>query len=155
MRAISATNLHLRTNHIYVSSDDIKESGYTYILPKNLLKKFVTISDLRAQVISVLPIKCPITIMWNYITIIFMDHIGFMFQISCYLYGLSPSDNPMVREVHCAVVPPQWGTHQQVHLPRHLPKHPALAHLQPLGWMHTQPNELPQLSPQVLFNMFK
>ncbi|KOB73267.1 Pre-mRNA-processing-splicing factor 8 [Operophtera brumata] len=49
VRAISATNLHLRTNHIYVSSDDIKESGYTYILPKNLLKKFVTISDLRAQ----------------------------------------------------------------------------------------------------------
>lgn len=50
VRAISATNLHLRTNHIYVSSDDIKETGYTYILPKNILKKFVTISDLRAQV---------------------------------------------------------------------------------------------------------
>jgi pre-mRNA-processing factor 8 len=50
VRAISATNLHLRTNHIYVSSDDIKETGYTYILPKNVLKKFVTISDLRAQV---------------------------------------------------------------------------------------------------------
>jgi len=29
VRAISATNLHLRTNHIYVSSDDIKETGYT------------------------------------------------------------------------------------------------------------------------------
>lgn len=70
-------------------------------------------------------------------------------QIACYLYGTSPPDNPMVREVQCAVVPPQWGTHQQVHLPRHLPKHPALQHLQPLGWMHTQPNELPQLSPQV------
>jgi pre-mRNA-processing factor 8 len=25
VRAISATNLHLRTNHIYVSSDDIQE----------------------------------------------------------------------------------------------------------------------------------
>lgn len=50
VRAISATNLHLRTNHIYVQSDDIKETGYTYILPKNVLKKFVTISDLRAQV---------------------------------------------------------------------------------------------------------
>lgn len=50
VRAISATNLYLRTNHIYVSSDDIKETGYTYILPKNVLKKFVTISDLRAQV---------------------------------------------------------------------------------------------------------
>ena len=32
IRAISATNLHLRTNHIYVSSDDIKETGFTYIL---------------------------------------------------------------------------------------------------------------------------
>lgn len=61
----------------------------------------------------------------------------------------------MVREVHCAVLPPQWGTHQQVHLPRQLPKHPALAHLQPLGWMHTQPNELPQLSPQVIILLLK
>ena len=49
VRAISATNLHLRTNHI-LSSDDIKETGYTYILPKNVLKKFIVISDLRAQV---------------------------------------------------------------------------------------------------------
>lgn len=29
VRAISAANLHLRVNHIYVNSDDIKESGYT------------------------------------------------------------------------------------------------------------------------------
>lgn len=43
-------SVNSRTNHIYVSSDDIKETGYTYILPKNVLKKFVTISDLRAQV---------------------------------------------------------------------------------------------------------
>jgi len=50
VRAISATNLHLRTNHIYVSSDDIKETGFTYILPKNVLKKFIVISDLRAQI---------------------------------------------------------------------------------------------------------
>ena len=50
VRAISATNLHLRTNHIYVSSDDIKETGYTYILPKNVLKRFIVCSDLRTQV---------------------------------------------------------------------------------------------------------
>ena len=50
IRAISATNLHLRTNHIYVSSDDIKETGFTYILPKNILKKFIIVSDLRTQV---------------------------------------------------------------------------------------------------------
>ena len=50
VRAISATNLHLRTHHIYVNSDDVKDSGYTYVLPKNILAKFVTISDLRTQV---------------------------------------------------------------------------------------------------------
>lgn len=47
MRAISATNLHLRTNHIYINAEDIKETGYTYVLPKNILKKFICISDLR------------------------------------------------------------------------------------------------------------
>ena len=34
VRAISATSLYLRTNHIYVSSYDIKETRYTYVLPK-------------------------------------------------------------------------------------------------------------------------
>ncbi len=50
VRAISATNLHLRVNHIYVNSDDIRESGFTYVLPKNVLKKFICIADLRTQV---------------------------------------------------------------------------------------------------------
>ena len=49
MIAISATSLYLRTNHIYVNSDDIKETGYTYVLPKNILKRFIWISDLRIQ----------------------------------------------------------------------------------------------------------
>ncbi|ELR20686.1 PremRNA processing splicing factor 8, putative [Acanthamoeba castellanii str. Neff] len=116
VRAISATNLHLRTNHIYVSSDDVKETGFTYVLPKNVLKKFITISDLRTQV------------------------AGFM-------YGISPPDNPMVKEIRCIVMPPQWGTHQEVNLPHQLPEHEYLADMEPLGWIHTQPNELPQLPP--------
>ena len=45
-------------------------------------------------------------------------------------------------------MPPQWGTHQTVHLPTALPQHEYLKDMEPLGWMHTQPNELPQLSPQ-------
>ena len=57
IRAISATNLHLRTNYIYVSSDDIKETGFTYILPKNILKKFIIISDLRTQVCVYIAMK--------------------------------------------------------------------------------------------------
>ncbi|KAK1263499.1 hypothetical protein QJS04_geneDACA009497 [Acorus gramineus] len=119
VRAISATNLYLRVNHIYVNSDDIKETGYTYIMPKNILKKFICIADLRTQ-------------------------------ISGYLYGVSPPDNPQVKEIRCIAMPPQWGTHQQVHLPSTLPEHDFLNDLEPLGWMHTQPNELPQLSPQDL-----
>ncbi|KAG0498353.1 hypothetical protein HPP92_003044 [Vanilla planifolia] len=117
VRAISATNLYLRVNHIYVNSDDIKETGYTYIMPKNILKKFICIADLRTQ-------------------------------ITGYLYGLSPQDNPQVKEIRCIVMPPQWGSHQHVNLPSALPEHEFLNDLEPLGWMHTQPNELPQLSPQ-------
>lgn len=117
VRAISATNLHLRVNHIYVNSHDVNETGYTYIMPKNILKKFIRIADLRVQ-------------------------------IAGYLYGVSPLDNPQVKEIRCVVMAPQWGSHQQVHLPSSLPEHDFLKDLEPLGWMHTQPNELPQLSPQ-------
>ena len=50
VRAISATNLHLRTKHLYVSSENISEDGLTYVLPKNVLNKFIKIADLRTQV---------------------------------------------------------------------------------------------------------
>eukprot|EP01114_Cavostelium_apophysatum_P001130 TRINITY_DN1096_c0_g1_i1.p1 TRINITY_DN1096_c0_g1~~TRINITY_DN1096_c0_g1_i1.p1 ORF type:complete len:1833 (-),score=630.10 TRINITY_DN1096_c0_g1_i1:84-5582(-) len=118
VRAISAANLSIRTNLIYVSSEDVKETGYTYILPKNVLKKFITIGDLRTQI------------------------AGFM-------YGVSPPDHPQVKEIHCIVIPPQWGTHQMVQLPHLLPEHEYLKDLEPLGWIHTQPNEAPmkQLMP--------
>lgn len=49
-RAIATGNLRSRSNNIYVSSDDIQEEGYTYIMPKNVLKRFITIADLRVQV---------------------------------------------------------------------------------------------------------
>lgn len=41
----------------------------------------------------------------------------------------------------------QVGNHQSVTLPHHLPDHDYLDGLEPLGWLHTQPNELPQLPP--------
>ena len=92
-------------------------SGRQYILPKNLLKRFIVVSDLRTQ-------------------------------ISAYLYGVSPPDNPQVKEIRCLVMVPQWGTHQTVVMPQQLPEHEYLQDLEPLGWLHTQPNELPQLAPQ-------
>ncbi|KUF95884.1 HIV Tat-specific factor 1 [Phytophthora nicotianae] len=117
VRAISATNLHLRTNHIYVSSDDIKETGFTYVLPKNVLNKFITVSDLRTQICGL-------------------------------MYGVSPPDNPQVKEIRCIVMPPQLGTHQSVTIPLHMPEHEYLEGMEALGWLHTQPNELPSLPPQ-------
>ncbi|KAH0879773.1 hypothetical protein HID58_067167 [Brassica napus] len=96
VRAISATNLYLRVNHIYVNSDNVNESGYTYNMPKNLLKRFICVADLRTQ-------------------------------IAGYLYaGKLPGCS-------LAVV---------------LPENDLLNGLEPLGWLHTQPNELPELSPQ-------
>ena len=50
VRAISATNLVLRTNNIFVNNEDLSDEGFTYVFPKNILKKFITISDLRTQV---------------------------------------------------------------------------------------------------------
>ncbi|EAW11483.1 U4/U6-U5 snRNP complex subunit PRP8 [Aspergillus clavatus NRRL 1] len=49
-RAIATSNLRTRANNIYISSDEIQEEGYTYIMPKNILRRFITIADLRVQV---------------------------------------------------------------------------------------------------------
>ena len=50
-RAIATSNLRTRANNIYISSDDIQEEGHhTYIMPKNILKRFITIADLRVQI---------------------------------------------------------------------------------------------------------
>jgi len=115
VRAISATNLHLRAKNLFVSSEDIGEGTYTYILPKNLLKHFISIADLRTQVCGL-------------------------------LYGYSPEDNAAVKEIHCIVMIPQWGTHQNVNVPKMIPEHEILKDMEPLGWIHTQPNELTQLA---------
>jgi pre-mRNA-processing factor 8 len=96
----------------------VNDSGYTYVMPKNILSKFITIADLRTQIVG-------------------------------YLYGVSPPDNAQVKEIRCIVMVPQIGSHQQVTLPHRLPdSEEFLTDLEPLGWIHTQPSELPQLPPQ-------
>lgn len=116
-RAISATNLHLRTRHIYVPSEGISEnSTFTYVLPKNLLRKMIVIADLRTQ-------------------------------IAGYVYGISPHDNNSVKEIRCITLPPQIGTHQKVTMPDRMAEHELLDDLELLGWIHTQPNEHSQLAP--------
>ena len=53
LRALSAANMQIRVNNVWVSNDDVKE-GYTYVMPKNLLKRFVAISDLKVQIFAYL-----------------------------------------------------------------------------------------------------
>jgi len=56
-----------------------------------------------------------------------------------------------VKEIRSIVMVPQHGTHQAINLPTALPEHEYLNDLEPLGWIHTQPNELLQMSAQVKF----
>ncbi|QIW98735.1 hypothetical protein AMS68_004253 [Peltaster fructicola] len=107
-RAIATSNLRVRANNIYISSDDIKDSDdqFTYVIPKNILKRFIAIADLRVQVAG-------------------------------YLYGSSPKDNKQVKEIKCIVMIPQVGSTRDVTLPRNLPEHEMLENLEPLGMIHT------------------
>lgn len=50
IRAISATNIPLRLQHVYVTNDDVKDDLPTFVLAKNLLKAFVCSADLRTPV---------------------------------------------------------------------------------------------------------
>ena len=54
VRALAASNLHLRTGHIFVNSPELAPSTLTYVFPKNLLKTLVRVSDLRTQVAAYL-----------------------------------------------------------------------------------------------------
>jgi pre-mRNA-processing factor 8 len=119
VRAISATNLPLRVNHIFVGNDDVKDDAgsFTYVIPKNVLRTFIVNADLRTQVVA-------------------------------YLYGSSPPDNKQVKEIKAIAWVPQRGTNNSIDLPNALPKHDfLLKDMEPLGWIKTQSQELNHLSP--------
>jgi len=119
VRAISATHLPLRLQHIYVSNDDVKDdaASYTYVLPKNILRAFIAAADLRTQV-------------------------------AAFLYGVSPPDNKQVKEIKALAWVPQRGSNNGVELPSKLPKEDfLLKDLEPLGWIKTQALEINHLSP--------
>ncbi|MCJ1327412.1 pre-mRNA-splicing factor 8 [Thelotrema lepadinum] len=52
MRALATANLRTRSSNIYINSEDIREDEdhFTYIMPKNILKRFIIIADLRTQI---------------------------------------------------------------------------------------------------------
>ncbi|KAH7355675.1 NUC071 domain-containing protein [Pyrenochaeta sp. MPI-SDFR-AT-0127] len=59
-RAVATSNLRTRANNIYINSEDVKDDAqFTYVMPKNVLKRFITIADLRVQVAGYLYGKSP------------------------------------------------------------------------------------------------
>lgn len=150
IRAISATNLHLRTNHIYVSSDELNETGYTYVLPKNVLAKFICVSDPRTQVAAYLyGLSPPDNDQVKEIRAIVMPpQVGrSQQQDDGQAVGREGGRGQADHGAGCVCVCGQVGSHKAVTLPLRLPESEHLKDLEPLGWIHTQPNELPQLPP--------
>ena len=120
LRAISASSLHLRTAHLYVASDvahmGLGPGGLTYVLPKNVLKKFIVAADLRTQVGALLYGCSP------------PDNPAVK-EIRALVF-------PPQTGTHTGLALPTGSPP---------PLHEALHGLEPLGWMHSQARELPTL----------
>ncbi|KAF2727175.1 putative pre-mRNA splicing factor [Polyplosphaeria fusca] len=59
-RAVASTNLRTRANNIYINGENVQDEGrHTYVMPKNILKRFIAIADLRLQVAGYLYGKSP------------------------------------------------------------------------------------------------
>jgi len=119
IRALSATHLHLRTNQIFVSTDDVNETAYTFVMPKNLLRKFICVSDLRVQI------------------------AGFLYGYS------PPENPNVKEIHCIVMPPQQGGHEvaRLPSTPIDHKSNPFLQDMEPLGWIHTQPTETQQLSP--------
>ena len=89
----------MRLDRIYVSQDGVSElnnNDYTYVMPKNILKKFITISDLRIQISGLLYDGA-----WVFeILGIIYQMIIFGVEIKIYMQALNQNDK-WVTEVIC------------------------------------------------------
>ena len=139
IKAISASNLYLRTNHIYANTENIRDKNYTYILPKNLLKHFITIADLRTQIGGFL-----------YGTSVEKNSEKQNKKIKPIIESGNTNYNDgekYIKEIKCIVLVPQTGSHINITFANQIPDHPSLNDLEPLGWIHTQPIENNVMTP--------
>ncbi|PNY29575.1 Pre-mRNA-processing-splicing factor 8 [Tolypocladium capitatum] len=49
-RALATSNLRSRTKNMYISSVDNDADDVTYVMPNNMMKRFITMADLRVQI---------------------------------------------------------------------------------------------------------
>ena len=121
VRAVASTALNLRANNIFIDNSAVDStSRFTYVLPRNLLKKFVSISDLRTQVGA--------------------------FIYGCTPKD-NPQVREVRAFVMVPQVATHQATTMPVSTPEEVTGREALEGLEPLGWVHTQPSELAVLSP--------
>ena len=141
IKEISASNLYLRANHIYVNTENIRENqnNNVYILPKNLLKTFITISDLRTQIggfIYGTSIEKNINKKKKNkdlsITAILNNNENIHEKVE---------NEEKIKQIKCIVLVPQTASHLNINFSQQIPEHPDLKNLEPLGWIHTQPIE--------------
>jgi pre-mRNA-processing factor 8 len=116
---LASSSLALRANNIFVSSDVIETPGaYTYVMPRNLLSKFVSIGDLRTQIGAFMYGVSP----KDNSQVKEIRALVMVPQVGSHQAITMPTESP-----------PDDGE--------------FLAELEPLGWIHTQPTELSGLSP--------
>jgi hypothetical protein len=94
---------------LHVSLNGFIETAVRYILPENIFKKFMIISDRRTQVRHSIEI-CK-------------EKESFILDCWLFIRCQSTRYNPQVKEIRCVVLRPQWGTRETVHLPNILPEH--------------------------------
>lgn len=117
-RAIAANNLHLRAKNIYVSSSDyVDDDSFTYVVPRNILKKFIQISDVRTQIGAFIYGKSP------------------------------PDNAAIKEIRAIALVPQLANSHSIQFPKQIPSASGILNDLELLGWIHTQSMELENLSP--------
>ncbi|KIO18958.1 hypothetical protein M407DRAFT_63500, partial [Tulasnella calospora MUT 4182] len=127
VRAISSTHLSLRLQHIYVSNDDVKDDAgsFTYVIPKNILRAFVSSSDLRTQVAAFLYGTSP------------PDNKQVK-EIKAVVWVPQRGNNNTV-ELPSALPKEDY----------------LLKDLEPLGWIKTQALDIPHLTPTDVSNQAK
>ena len=116
-RAIATSNLRNRSNNVYVSPADTDPDKITYVMPNNILRKFIQIADLRVQV------------------------AGLLYGRS------APDNNLIKEITCIVMVPQIGGLRNVQLPRGSLPSHEMLDKLEPLGIMHTMSGaELPYMS---------
>lgn len=108
-RALTSSMLQMRIDKIYAESGDFANlESNAYVIPKNLLKRFIMCSDSRTQI------------------------GGYIFGKS------PDDGNDQVKEVRALMMVPQIGDNHHIEFPNALPKLGSnLDDLEPLGWIHT------------------